>query len=104
MARVTFSPQARRDLADIVDFLLDFASPQTARKYEIEIRRVIDNLSDLPSIGSPRRVFGPNVRILIVRPFLIFYEDRSEQGEVEILRILHGSRDITQDLIHGGRT
>jgi len=104
MARVTFSPQARRDLADIVDFLFDFASPQTARKYEIEIRRVIENLTDLPSTGSPRRAFGPAVRILIVKPFLIFYDDRSDQGDVLILRILHGSRDITQDLIHGGRT
>ena len=52
MAGVTFSPEARRDLAEVVDFLFDFASPQTARKYEIEIRRVIENLSDLPSIGS----------------------------------------------------
>ena len=104
MARVTFSPEARRDLAELVDFLFDFASAQTARKYEIEIRRVIENLSDLPSIGSPRRAFGPNVRILIVRSFLIFYDDRSEQGEVKILRILHGSRDITEDLIHDGGT
>jgi len=104
MIRVTFSPQARRDLADVVDFLFDFAGPLTARKYETEIRRVIENLSDLPSIGSPPRAFGPSVRLLIVRPFLIFYDDRSDQGEVLILRILHGSRDITHDLIHRGRT
>jgi plasmid stabilization system protein ParE len=29
MARVTFSPEARRDLAEVVDFLFDFASPHT---------------------------------------------------------------------------
>ena len=58
MVRVIFSPQARRDLAEVTDFLFDFASPQTARKYEIEIRRVIENLTDLPSTGSPRHAFG----------------------------------------------
>ena len=44
MVRVTFSPEARRDLLAITGYLSDVASPQTARKYEAEIRRVIENL------------------------------------------------------------
>ena len=66
------------------------------------MKRLIDNLRDVPSSGSPRREFGPSVRILIVRPYLIFYEDQSDCGDVLILRILHGSRNFTDELVKAG--
>ena len=72
-------------------------------RYEVEIRRVIQNLSDLPSIGSPRREFGDDVRVLIVDPYLVFYEDAFDRGEVFILRILHGSRNITRSLLKANK-
>ena len=101
MLRVTFSPEARRDLIDITDYLCSVASPQTARKYETLIRRAVDSLRDIPGAGPPRREFGPHVRMLIVRPYLIFYESSPEVDDISILRILHGARDIDEDLIRG---
>ena len=80
MVQVAFSPQARSDLLAITDYLIDIAGPQTARKYETQIRRVIENLSDLPSTGSPRSAFGPKVRLLIVKPYLIFTKTRQYLG------------------------
>lgn len=102
MVRVVFSPEARTDLIEITDFLSDVAGPRVARRYEVEIKRVIRNLRDMPSTGSPRRQFGPNVRVLIVNPYLIFYEDASEGGEVLVLRILHGSRNIKRPMLRPG--
>jgi plasmid stabilization system protein ParE len=99
MARVTFSPEARVDLIEITDYLSDVAGPRTARKYETEFNRVIRNLSDMPSTGSPRREFGLRVRALVVNPYVIFYEDASARGEILVLRILHGSRNIKREML-----
>lgn len=99
MLRVTFSPQARRDLIEITDHLSGVASPQTARKYERRIQRAVAGLREIPASGPPRREFGPDVRMLVVRPYLIFYEAPPESDEVSILRILHGARDIDERLV-----
>ena len=101
MLRVTFSPEARRDLIEITDYLCHLASPQTARKYEMLIQRAVDSLRDIPGAGPPRREFGSHVRMVIVRPYLIFYEGLPEAEDISILRILHGARDIDENLIRG---
>jgi plasmid stabilization system protein ParE len=101
MLRVTFSPEARRDLIEITDYLCSVASPGIARKYQIRIQLAIDGLRDIPSAGPPRREFGSHVRMLIVRPYLIFYESLPEAEDISILRILHGARDIHENLIRG---
>jgi plasmid stabilization system protein ParE len=98
MLRVEFSPEARVDLIEIVDYLSE-AGLSVARRYEKEIERLIQNLHDLPSTGSPRREYGPNVRVLIVNPYVIFYEDLSERGDISILRILHGHRRVTPKML-----
>ena len=94
MPRVTFSPEARRDLIEITDHLSSVSSPHTARKYEMRIQGAIEGLRDIPGSGPPRREFGAHVRMLIVKPYLIFYESVPESDDVSILRILHGARDI----------
>jgi plasmid stabilization system protein ParE len=70
----------------------------------MRIRRAIDGLQDIPGSGPPRREFGPHVRMLIVRPYLIFYESSREADDVwilRILRILHGACDIDENMIRG---
>ena len=44
MATVRLSPQARRDLLSIVEYLADVAGPRVARKYDDEFKRITDNL------------------------------------------------------------
>jgi plasmid stabilization system protein ParE len=102
MLRVTFSPEAGLDLIEITDYLSDIASPRIARNYETRIRSAIDGLRDVPESGPPRREFGAHIRMLIVRPYLIFYEVELARRDVSILRILHGARDIDEKLIRGG--
>lgn len=99
MAQVTFSPEARGDLLEIVDYLLKIAGRHTARKYDARIKRVIENLEDFPEIGPLRPEAGAGVRMLVVRPYLILYSQEPHTGEVLILRILHGARNIDEDLV-----
>lgn len=53
MIRVTFSPEARLDLIEITDYLADVAGPRVARRYENEIKRLIDNLHGFAAYGLP---------------------------------------------------
>jgi plasmid stabilization system protein ParE len=65
----------------------------------MRIRSVVRNLRDVPGSGPRRRDFGPNVRTIVVNPYVIFYDDLSADGNVVILRILHGHRNITEGMI-----
>lgn len=49
-------------------------------------------LSHFPEIGRARPEFGRDLRSVLVSPYIVFY--RIEQDEIQILRILHGRRDL----------
>lgn len=103
MAAITFSPQARLDLLDIVEYLTAVAGARVARKYDTQIRRAIAALRDFPGFGAPRVDLGDETRIIVVDPYIVFYDGGPESQKILILRILHGHRDITQKLIARGR-
>jgi toxin ParE1/3/4 len=62
--------------------------------------RVVNSITDrfallakFPHMGKSREVdLGPNRRSFAVNNYVIFYRVRS--GQVEILRVLHGRRDV----------
>jgi plasmid stabilization system protein ParE len=103
MAEVSLSPQARLDLLSILEHLTNVAGARTARTYDTEFKRVVDNLSAFPGMGSPRGHLGSGTRVVSVDPYLIIYDGGPESERVLVLRILHGHRDITPDLIARGR-
>jgi len=45
-----------------------------------------------PTAYPPRPALGPGLRAAIRRPYLIVF--RIQRGEVQVLRILHGARDV----------
>lgn len=59
----------------------------------------IDNKSRLlarsPELGRPRVELAPGLRSFPVAPYVIFY--RITSRGIEIIRILHGSRDIVSE-------
>ena len=103
MAKVSLSSRARLDLLSILEHLTDVAGPQTARKYDTEFKRVVDNLGASPGTGSPRPHLGPRARVTSVDPYLIFYDGGPRSATVQVLRILHGHRNITPQLVTRGR-
>lgn len=103
MPRVRLSQQAQADFDEIIDNLAEIAEPGVAPRYAREIRTSINRLATLPHIGPPRRELGNTVRISIVSPYLIIYDPDAFEGVVHVYRILHGSRNITEELILKGR-
>jgi plasmid stabilization system protein ParE len=102
-ARLLVSNAARADVRDILDYLRAEASERTALQYALAFDAAIDRIAELPHSGSPRRQYGPDVRVVIVDRYLMFYETNPAGAEVRLLRILRGARDIDDDLIRKGR-
>jgi len=103
MPQIRLSRRAREDFDEIVAYLSEVAGAGIAARYARAIRAAINNLATLPHIGAPRHELGANVRMRIVAPYLIFYDPDSLDGIVQILRILHGARDIGEELARQGR-
>ena len=91
MARPTTSPAARSDLEQILTYL-DRYSPPAADRFAIETDRVIDRIGKLPLIGRDRSDLRPGLRSVVIGDYVLFY--RIVKRRVEIVRILHGARDI----------
>ena len=103
MPRVRLSRQAQDDFDAVIDYLARNADPGAAPRYGERIRAAINQLAHLPHIGSRRYALGENVRAWVIRPYLIVYDPDSREGVVEVLRILHGARDIDEDMVRKGR-
>lgn len=94
-----FEPQAELDLAEVLDFLEAQAGPRVALKYANAFQRTFDRIRDFPAGGSPRPEFGPDTRLAIVSPYLIFYDYNSFRDSVWVLRILHSCRNVRPEII-----
>ena len=97
MARVLLSALATQDVRDILSDLRERGGRAVADRYGADFERIYRSLAQLPAGGSPRRSLGPNVRAKIVYPYVLFYEHVADT--VTVLRIPHGHRDITADLL-----
>lgn len=90
MALVELSAQSRRDLLTILEHLTEAAGARVARKYERLIQNAVVRLRQFPVIGSPRPELGEQARIVIVDPYIVFYDWLADRDTALILRILHG--------------
>ncbi len=50
-----------------------------------------------PDIGQSRADLRPGLRCFVVSPYVVFY--RRIEDTIEVLRVLHGARDIRDGLI-----
>jgi plasmid stabilization system protein ParE len=98
-AKLVVSNAARLDARNILDYLQEHAGDAIALRYAVDFDAAIDRVADLPHTGSPRQQYGPDIRIVIVDPYLIFYSSTPSGDEVRVLRILHGSRNITRSML-----
>ena len=72
-----------------------------ADRYGADFKRIYRSLAQFPDGGSPRRSLGSDVRAKTVYPYVAFYEHTADT--VTILRVLHGHRDISGDLLARSR-
>ena len=99
MTKVVVSSLAFDDAASILRYLNQEAGGAIARRYDAEIRRVLSRLERFPRSGAPRPALGAAVRIAVVSPYVVIHEYAEAEDTVLVLRILHGSRDITRRLL-----
>lgn len=88
---VTKSPQAQLDIIDAALFIAE-GNPVAADRFVDSLNKTFGQLAQHPRLGRARPEFGPDLRSLPHRQYVIFYRP-TERG-VHIARVLHGSRDI----------
>jgi toxin ParE1/3/4 len=95
MARYRIARRAGLDLDDIWSSIAQRGSPLAADRVLARLHEAFVNLSLSPRMGVRRSRFGPNLRMFPVFEYLIFY--RPTDDGVQIVRVLHGRRNITRD-------
>jgi len=99
MARVVISDLAHSDFSEILRYLAVNAGFAIAERYATAFDTLYERLADFPDSGPLRPALGTRVRIGLVPPFVVVYDHR--ESIVTVLRILHGKRNITRDLLKG---
>ncbi len=90
-------PQARADLVEIAAFIAE-DNPEAAERFLHAAEAAFSMIASLPSLGRTFRFQSPaahGMRVWRVEGFeryLIVY--RAGAARIEIVRVLHGSRDI----------
>jgi len=88
------APQAKNDLLEIWIYITqETGDPATASRVVDSITDKFVVLSKFPNMGRNRESdLGRNGRSFPVNNYVIFY--RVKPGQIQILRVLHGSRDV----------
>jgi toxin ParE1/3/4 len=91
MNRLEFTEPAQADLQDIQDHIAEH-SLAAARRWIRTLEIQCQKLGDMPGMGRRRDEFSPGLRSFPVSAYIIFY--RATDDGIQILRVIHGSRDI----------
>jgi toxin ParE1/3/4 len=97
MAQLKWSPLARQDLIDICDFVA-FDSRERASKLADRFVELVERLPDFPHAGSIVPEYErADLRERFLFKYRVIYLIRGT--DVEVVRILHGARNLPEDLI-----
>jgi toxin ParE1/3/4 len=91
ISKAIITPQAEIDLIDIWQFIAD-DSIERADSFLDSIDNTVKNLVRMPNMGRSREEIARNLRSFPVGNYVVFY--RIIEEGIEVLRVLHGSRDI----------
>jgi toxin ParE1/3/4 len=93
MAIVVKRPRAELDLLDIWDYIAD-DSLDRADEFLDRIEGKLQVLALNPGIGRRREELLPGLQSFPIGNYVVFY--REIKGGIDVLRVLHGSRDIEE--------
>ncbi len=99
MTRLVVTADAEADTSEILAYLAREAGHLVAENYGRRFRMTIERLVGMPGTGAPRPALGPNARIAVVYPYALIYDYAREDDTLTLLRILHGRRNVTRDLL-----
>ncbi len=96
MNRVVRTDQAEDDLVDILVYLRR-RDERAADRFEADFEGKCRILAQFPMMGRARPELTPSLRSFAINPYVIFYEPLDDG--VRIVRVIHGSRDISSMFI-----
>lgn len=91
MAHIRISPRANEDLLDTWSYIAD-DSEANADGFIDKIYETMELLAGQPGLGRHRDELAPGIQSFAVGRYIVFY--RVFTGAIEIVRVLHGARDI----------
>ena len=91
MLKIVRTPAAVRDLAAITDTIAADNLTAALGFYD-EIDRLLTMIVQYPDIGEAADHLSPGLRRFTLGNYLLFY--RHVGDEIELIRVLHGARDI----------
>jgi toxin ParE1/3/4 len=97
MARLVVTDRAHLDISEIIEMLKTNAGTEVAGRYHHDFDVVFDRLAMFPRSGALRPQLGRDMRIAVIKPYVIFYDYR--QDDVVVLRVLDGRRKIGLRLV-----
>jgi toxin ParE1/3/4 len=96
MAKIILSRMASNDLVEIGDYGEAHFGRIATDAYQDAIDRAFERLASYPLSGEAKPAFGTNMRCLACNRHRILY--RISSDTVEIIRVLHHSRDVPRHL------
>ncbi len=94
MPRILRAPAALSDAVEIWSYIAQ-DNPDAADRLLDRIDGMVQMIAAQPELGRGVEELAPNLRFVPIGNYLIFY--RPVAGGVEIVRLLHGARDIAVD-------
>jgi toxin ParE1/3/4 len=89
---IIWSREAEQDLLALWSYLAREASPDVADEQLRSLDRACEALAEWPHSGRARDELFRGVRSIAVAAYVVFY--RVEDSAIEIVRVLHGRRDV----------
>ena len=95
MIELELLPEAARDIRAIWSYIAG-ENPAAATRVAGGLFDTLDRLVEQPRMGTLRAELGDDIRAMVSGSYLIFY--RALEARVQVVRILHGRRDLHADL------
>lgn len=91
MATILFTPLAEQDLRDIWDYTAESGVERADQLLDLIFQKC-QTLAAYPEMGRARHELLVNLRSFGVKNYVLFYQPITDG--IEVLRVLHGARDI----------
>jgi toxin ParE1/3/4 len=91
MGRIRRTPRAGRDLEEIWFFVAQ-DNPVAADRWLDTLEEKLSLVADNPLMGTARPDIAPELRYYPVGNYLLLY--RIVSGGIEVVRVMHGARDL----------
>lgn len=91
MPELLISPEAEIDLLEIWLYIAE-DSLKNADRFQDKLVSKASKLSESSEIGKDRPELGKGLKSFPVDRYMLYY--RASQTGIELVRILHGSRDV----------